>query len=132
MSAMILHRARTLPPTAVRGVAVTAWSAAAALAALLEVGLPLQPLVVFPFVLLAPGLAGTALLRTGDRLTRLVLSVAMSLVTATIAAQVLLALGRWSPSVWITTLAALATALAWIPSPPSRPDPAPQPPEVQQ
>lgn len=130
MSTTILHRARTLSPTAVRGAGMTAWATAAVLAAMLEVGPPLQPLVVFPFVLVAPGLAGTALLRAGDRLTRLVLSVAMSLVAATIAAQVLLALGRWSPSVWIAALAVLATALAWIPSP--APRPAPELPEVQQ
>lgn len=120
MTGVALPRPRTLPAGRA-GMAV--WALAAVLGQASGVGPPVQPLLVLPFALVAPGLAATGLLRLGDRLTRLVLAVVMSTLVATVVAQALLALGRWSPTVWLVTLAVLTTVLAWLPGPRPRPTP---------
>lgn len=95
-------------------VGATLWAAAALTAQQLSLGEPIQPILVFSFVLAAPGAAAVGLVRVGDRLTRAVLAVSVSLVLATIVAQVLLAAGAWSPTLWLALLGGLTAILARV------------------
>lgn len=61
------------------------------------VGTPLRPIVTLGFLAVGPGLAIVRLLRIGDFLTEIVLSVAFSLALSTLVAGTMLYAGLWSP-----------------------------------
>jgi uncharacterized membrane protein len=86
--------------------AVAAGSALLAVAAVLgDVGSPVQPVLVFWFVLVCPGLAFAGLAHPSSVSFSLAFSVAVSCALAAVVAQVMLYAGVWNP---LTGLIALA------------------------
>jgi hypothetical protein len=90
--------------------AVTIVSGLAAVAGVLgDVGAPVQPVLVFWFVLVCPGMAVVGLIRPPSLLFALTLSIAVSCALAVVVAQALLFAGAWSPVTGLIILAALTT-----------------------
>ena len=87
---------------------VTTVSGLAAIAGVLgEVGAPVQPVLVFWFVLVCPGMAFVGLIRPPSLLFALTLSIAVSCALAVGVAQALLYAGAWSPVTGLIILVAL-------------------------
>ncbi|MBW7882654.1 MAG: hypothetical protein H3C34_08455 [Caldilineaceae bacterium] len=80
---------------------------AAVFAAYFRIGPPLQAAIVFPFVLLCPGMALARLLPLRGELEAWVLAVALSLTLGILVALAMLIAGGWSPLGGLTSLAAV-------------------------
>ncbi|HET6699114.1 MAG TPA: hypothetical protein VFG88_08515 [Nocardioidaceae bacterium] len=90
---------------------VTAGLGAVALAAVLvQPGPPLQPLLVFAFLLVAPGVSVVGLLEPSSLMWHLVMGVAISIALGVAVAQVLLFMGVWSPELGLLLL----VAVTWV------------------
>jgi hypothetical protein len=88
--------------------------AAALVAVLVQPGPPLQPLLVFCFVLAGPGLALIGLLEPSSLMWHLVMGVAISIAVGVVVAQVLLFVGAWSPQLGLLVLVAITWVAAGI------------------
>ena len=87
---------------------VTTVSAVLAIAAVLgDVGSPLQPMLVFWFVLVCPGMTFVGLIRPPSLLFAVTLSIAVSCALAVVVAQALLFARAWSPVAGLIILATL-------------------------
>jgi hypothetical protein len=94
---------------------VTAGLGAVALAAVLvQPGPPLQPLLVFAFLLVAPGVSVVGLLEPSSLMWHLVMGVAISIALGVAVAQVLLFMGVWSPELGLLLLVAVTWVAAGI------------------
>lgn len=94
---------------AIRAAATTVFGLAAIAAVLADVGAPLQPILVFWFVLVCPGTALVGLVRPASVSLGVAMSVSISCALAIGVAQVLLYAGAWSP---VTALAILTVLTA--------------------
>jgi hypothetical protein len=94
-------------PVAVRATVTTVSGVAAVAGVLWEVGAPVQPVLVFWFVLVCPGMAFVGLIRPPSLLFELTLSIAVSCALAVVTAQALLFARAWSPVTGLIILAAL-------------------------
>ena len=101
-------------PVAVRATVATVSGLAAVAAVLGEVGAPIQPMLVFWFVLVCPGMAFVGLFRPPSLVFALALSIAVSCALAVVVAQALLFAGAWSPVAGLVILAALTTVAAGV------------------
>lgn len=70
----------------------------------------LRQLLLFWFILVCPGMAVIRLLHLGDTLTQTILAVALSLVLATLVAEVMLLAHKWSPTAILTVLIVISLA----------------------
>jgi hypothetical protein len=93
----------------VRATVSTVSGLAAVAGVLVEVGAPVQPVLVFWFVLVCPGMAVVGLIRPPSLLFAVPLSIAVSCALAVVVAQALLLAGAWSPLTALVILAALTT-----------------------
>lgn len=94
---------------AVRATVATVSGLAALACVLGDVGAPVQPALVFWFVLVCPGMAFVGLIRPPSLLFALTLSIAASCALAVAVAQALLFAGAWSPVTGLIILVALTT-----------------------
>lgn len=93
------------PSVAARAAVATVSALAAVAAVLGDVGAPLQPLLVFWFVLVCPGMAVVGLIRPPSPLFALTLSIAVSCALAVVVAQAMLFAQVWSPMAGLILLA---------------------------
>jgi uncharacterized membrane protein len=70
--------------------------------------IPLRPILIFLFMLVIPGLAFTRLFHFKDLLVEMVLAVALSLVTSTALAELMLFTHTWSPNTGLGVLIELS------------------------
>lgn len=98
-------RARRLWP------AVSAfWAIAVLISVLLDVGAPIQPLLVVPFLLACPGTALVRLLSLEERLPELVLGVAVSVAMDGCVAGAMVYAAAWSPTAGLGVLVGVTLA----------------------
>jgi uncharacterized membrane protein len=86
-----MKRATWLPVT------IMAFAFAAVFMALADLHTLFRAAIVFAFLLFCPGMAFVGLLGLDDRLTELILAIALSLTLDTLTAMVMLYIGVWSP-----------------------------------
>jgi hypothetical protein len=87
---------------------ITTSSLTAMWAVLTNAGPPLQPAILFWFLLVCPGMAFVRLLRLDDRLAQWVLAIAVSIALGVVLTETMIYSHRWNPVGAILTLAALS------------------------
>jgi len=80
------------------------------LAVVSNVGSPLQPALVFWFVLVCPGMAVTRLLRIKDGVVEMTVAIALSIALDTIVAEAMVLTAKWSPDWGLLVLAGFSVA----------------------
>jgi len=86
---------------------------AASLAMLLPLNVPWRPLITFWFLLFCPGMAIIPFFHFKDRLTKLVLALAFSIVLDTIVALLMVLAKIWSPFWGLTLIISLSVLAAF-------------------
>ncbi|GAA2344952.1 hypothetical protein GCM10010170_030840 [Dactylosporangium salmoneum] len=71
-----------------------------------------RAVAVLTYLAIVPGLACVRLIRLPDRLTRFILGVALSLALGVLVAQAMVELRRWSPTLGLCALVAIASLAA--------------------
>ena len=71
---------------------------------------PLQPILVFGFLLVCPGMAYIRLLHLRDRFTEFILAVALSLVISTLVSETLVLMRLWSSAGSLLVIVILSIA----------------------
>lgn len=79
-----------------------------------DTGGALRPVILFWFILVCPGMAIVRLIRLGDQVFELVLSIALSLVLSTLLAELLVLTKHWSPSAILAILIAISITGAML------------------
>ena len=74
-----------------------------------DMGRPVRPLVVLPFLAIGPGYAVVLLLGLRDRVAEATLAVALSIAIDMAVAMVMLYAGAWSPRFAVLAIASLST-----------------------
>jgi nucleoside recognition membrane protein YjiH len=85
-------------------------AAAAMLVMVSSVGSPLQPAVIFWFLLVCPGMAVTRLLRLKDGIVEITVAIALSIALDALVAEAMVLTAKWSPNWGLTVLAGLSVA----------------------
>ena len=93
---------------------IIASAGASLLAMLVEVGPPLQPLLLFWFLLVCPGMAFVRLLEIADHVVELTLAVALSLALDALTSETMVLARLWSPLWALLVLAGLSIAGATV------------------
>ncbi len=73
-------------------------------------GSPFRPVILFLFMLVIPGLAYTRLFHFSDLLAEIILAIALSLVTSTILAELMVFTHLWSPNAGLAVLIMISLA----------------------
>jgi hypothetical protein len=79
-----------------------------------NIGSPLQPAIVFWFLLVCPGMAVTRLLRIKDGVAEMTIAVALSIALDAIVAEAMVLTAKWSPNWGLAVLAGLSIAGAAV------------------
>ncbi len=88
-------------------VILTISAAAVEALALVDVGMPIRPIIMMWFLIICPGMAFVHLLQIQDPLSEIVLAVALSLVLDLLIAAAVLYAGLWSPDLILNILKVL-------------------------
>jgi hypothetical protein len=75
-----------------------------------SIGPPIQAMVAFWFLLICPGMAFVRLLQIGDRLTELIVAIALSIALDTTVSETMVLTKRWSPDWGLFVLICMSVA----------------------
>jgi hypothetical protein len=75
-----------------------------------NIGPPIQDMVAFWFLLICPGMAFVRLLGIGDRLTELVVAIALSIALDTAVSEAMVLTKRWLPEWGLFVLICMSAA----------------------
>jgi hypothetical protein len=89
---------------------IIASAGGALLATIYNIGVPMQPAIVFWFMLVCPGMACVRLLEIQERSAELTLAVALSLALDGIVSETMVLARLWSPTWGLAVLAGVSVA----------------------
>jgi hypothetical protein len=75
-----------------------------------DIGPPIQAMVAFWFLLVCPGMSFVRLLQIGDRLTELIVAIALSIALDTTVSETMVLTKRWSPEWGLFVLICMSAA----------------------